>query len=105
MSMDFYSLNGDIVLNMANGNASLVTKTLGIELDWEYSCGHLNAQDVLERCMVALSTDQAFSTPTVREGNFILCGSDEEYMNRKFADLAEVAREAISNGQENISYA
>lgn len=77
-------------LNMANSNAYMIMQILGYE-PVEY-VGSASADDLLGRVLTALAIEpEDEGRPTLREGNFIFCGTEPGYKQRQLTKLRDIA--------------
>lgn len=73
-------------INFANGNFASLWAILDIPVESE---GSINAGDLTARIMLA----QAMGTverPAVREGNWVNCGMDADYIEHRFATMLDL---------------
>jgi methenyltetrahydromethanopterin cyclohydrolase len=74
---------GSHSLNMANGNFASLWAILDLPVESE---GSVNAGDLTARIMLA-QVMGVQERPTVRDGNFIHCGIDTDYIERRFDSM------------------
>ncbi|MFM7088273.1 MAG: hypothetical protein ACKOW9_01940 [Candidatus Paceibacterota bacterium] len=77
-------------LNMANTNAYEIIQLLGYQ-PVEF-VGSTSADDLLGRVLTALAIEpEDEGRPTLREGNFIFCGTEPGYKQRQLTKLRDIA--------------
>lgn len=70
-------------INMANGNFASLWAILDLPVESE---GSVLASDLTARIMLADAMGYV-ERPRVQDGNFIHCGMDADYINRKFVQM------------------
>ena len=86
-------------LNVANGNAGLIFKMLGMGMDW---CGEADAADILRRVRAAVP--QTREQTTVRGGGITIinCGVSDSQSLRYLNELEAIAEEAVRRKEKIV---
>lgn len=74
---------GSQSINLSNGNFASLWAMLDLPRESE---GSVPAGDLMARIMLA-QTMGTVERPAVRDGNFIYCGMDEDYINHRFTTM------------------
>lgn len=94
--------NAEPEVNLSNSNAEELLEYLGIPSDEEL-VGSMEAEAFLGRVIMASALAPANTgLTTMQIENFVYGGRPADYMQRKFEQLEEVARFAISHGRQVV---